>query len=144
MTLLTGVIPRVHRGEANEYKRIGKGGREIWIQASYNPIMDLNGKPFKVVKYATDVTQRVRLERAAEQQQEKTTQLIQEVIESANQFAEGARVIAESSATLGDGAQNQAASVEEMTASVQEMTHAIQVISTSVSDSKGQAAKSET
>ena len=39
-----------------EYKRIAKGGREIWIQASYNPILDLNGKPFKVVKYATDIT----------------------------------------------------------------------------------------
>ena len=42
--------------ETGEYKRIGKGGREIWIQASYNPIMDLNGKPIKVVKYATDIT----------------------------------------------------------------------------------------
>lgn len=45
--------------QAGEYKRIGKGGREIWIQASYNPILDPNGKPFKVVKYATDVTQMV-------------------------------------------------------------------------------------
>src|SRR5581483_1844015 len=42
---------------AAEYKRIGKGGKEVWIQASYNPILDMNGKPFKVVKYATDVTQ---------------------------------------------------------------------------------------
>ncbi len=49
---------RLARGEyqAAEYKRLGKGGREIWIQATYNPIYDLNGKPFKVVKYATDVT----------------------------------------------------------------------------------------
>ena len=49
---------RLNRGEyqAAEYKRIGKGGKEVWIQASYNPIFDLNGKPFKVVKYATDVT----------------------------------------------------------------------------------------
>ncbi|MCS6274007.1 MAG: PAS domain-containing methyl-accepting chemotaxis protein [Opitutus sp.] len=39
-----------------EYKRIGKGGKIVWIQASYNPIADLNGKPFKVVKFATDVT----------------------------------------------------------------------------------------
>lgn len=44
--------------QAAEYKRIGKGGKEVWIQASYNPIFDLNGKPFKVVKYATDVTER--------------------------------------------------------------------------------------
>ena len=49
---------KLNRGEyqAAEYKRIGKGGKEVWIQASYNPIVDLNGKPFKVVKYATDVT----------------------------------------------------------------------------------------
>jgi methyl-accepting chemotaxis protein len=48
----------LNRGEyqAAEYKRIGKGGKEVWIQASYNPILDPNGKPFKVVKYATDVT----------------------------------------------------------------------------------------
>nr|WP_241737519.1 methyl-accepting chemotaxis protein [Neptunicella marina] len=41
-----------------EFKRVGKGGREIWLQASYNPILDLNGNPFKVVKYATDITAR--------------------------------------------------------------------------------------
>jgi methyl-accepting chemotaxis protein len=44
--------------DAGEYKRIGKAGREVWIQAAYNPILDLNGKPFKVVKYATDVSER--------------------------------------------------------------------------------------
>ena len=49
---------KLGRGEydAAQYKRIGKGGTEIWIQASYNPILDANGKPFKVVKYATDIT----------------------------------------------------------------------------------------
>jgi methyl-accepting chemotaxis protein len=49
---------RLNRGEyeSAEYKRLGKDGKEVWIQASYNPIMDLNGKPVKVVKYATDVT----------------------------------------------------------------------------------------
>ena len=44
------------RFDAGEYKRIGRGGVEVWLQASYNPILDLNGKPFKVVKYATDIT----------------------------------------------------------------------------------------
>jgi len=39
-----------------EYQRFGKGGKEVWIQASYNPILDMNGRPFKVVKYATDIT----------------------------------------------------------------------------------------
>jgi len=42
--------------DAGEYRRVGKGGVEVWIQASYNPILDMNGKPFKVVKYATDIT----------------------------------------------------------------------------------------
>jgi methyl-accepting chemotaxis protein len=52
---------KLGRGEfdAGQYKRIAKGGREIWIQASYNPILDANGTPYKVVKYATDVTTQV-------------------------------------------------------------------------------------
>jgi methyl-accepting chemotaxis protein len=51
---------RLERGEyqAAEYLRLGKGGKEVWIQASYNPILGLNGKPYKVVKYATDITGR--------------------------------------------------------------------------------------
>jgi methyl-accepting chemotaxis protein len=44
---------------AAEFKRIGKGGREVWIQASYNPIFDLNKQVTKVVKFATDITGRV-------------------------------------------------------------------------------------
>ncbi|WP_236841990.1 methyl-accepting chemotaxis protein [Bosea sp. PAMC 26642] len=49
---------KLGRGEYDEgqYRRLGKGGREIWLQASYNPIFDALGKPFKVVKYATDIT----------------------------------------------------------------------------------------
>ena len=51
---------KLRRGEYQtaEYLRIGKGGKEVWIQASYNPILDLNGKPYKVVKFATDITGR--------------------------------------------------------------------------------------
>ncbi len=48
------------RYQAAEYKRIGKGGKEVWIQASYNPILDASGRPVKVVKFATDVTEQVR------------------------------------------------------------------------------------
>ncbi|MEC4889535.1 MAG: methyl-accepting chemotaxis protein [Nitrospira sp.] len=49
---------KLNRGEfdAGVYRRIGKGGKEIWIQASYNPILDVNGKPYKVMKFATDIT----------------------------------------------------------------------------------------
>ncbi|WP_437205122.1 methyl-accepting chemotaxis protein [Planctomicrobium sp. SH664] len=51
------------RGEffAGEFRRLARGGREIWLQASYNPIFDLNGKPFKVVKYASDITSQKQL-----------------------------------------------------------------------------------
>lgn len=50
------------RGEfqAAEYQRFGKDGREVWIQATYNPIFDVHGKVFKIVKFATDVTERKR------------------------------------------------------------------------------------
>ncbi|MGV8938485.1 MAG: methyl-accepting chemotaxis protein [Allorhizobium sp.] len=44
---------------SDEFMRIGKGGKRAFIQASYNPIFDMNGKVFKVVKFATDVTTRV-------------------------------------------------------------------------------------
>jgi methyl-accepting chemotaxis protein len=48
----------LNRGEfvARKFRRIGKGGREVWIQASYNPILDETGRPVKVVKFATDIT----------------------------------------------------------------------------------------
>ena len=49
--------------DANEYKRIGKGGREIWIQASYNPIRDGDGNVVKVIKFATDITAQVAARR---------------------------------------------------------------------------------
>jgi methyl-accepting chemotaxis protein len=47
---------RSGQSQSGEYKRIGKGGNEVWIQATYNPINDASGKPFKVVKFASEVT----------------------------------------------------------------------------------------
>lgn len=51
---------RLARGEAQsaEYKRIGKDGKTVWLQASYNPVLDSRGKPVKVVEIATDITAR--------------------------------------------------------------------------------------
>ncbi|ABE60981.1 putative PAS/PAC sensor protein [Nitrobacter hamburgensis X14] len=51
---------RLNRGESQsaEYKRIGKDGKEIWVQASYNPVLDSKGKPTKVIQLATDITAR--------------------------------------------------------------------------------------
>lgn len=63
---------RLTRGEldSGEYLRLGKGGREVWIQASYNPIFDADGKPFKVVKFATDLSQRREIEEALREAKE--------------------------------------------------------------------------
>ena len=46
---------------ASQFKRLGKGGREVWIEASYNPILDSSGRPYKVVKFATDITKQMKL-----------------------------------------------------------------------------------
>lgn len=53
----------LNRGEFQtaEYRRIGKGGKIVWLQATYNPILDLNGKPYKVIKFATDITEQKNL-----------------------------------------------------------------------------------
>ncbi|MBN9559874.1 MAG: PAS domain S-box protein [Alphaproteobacteria bacterium] len=45
--------------QVSAFRRLGKGGREVWIQASYNPVLDPAGKPWKIVKYATDITARI-------------------------------------------------------------------------------------
>ena len=71
---------KLARGEydANQYKRIGKGGKEVWIQASYNPIMDANGRPYKVVKYATDITAQTK----AAQMMQLAVQQVRTVVEA--------------------------------------------------------------
>ncbi|WP_209318473.1 methyl-accepting chemotaxis protein [Falsiroseomonas selenitidurans] len=57
---------KLGRGEydAGQYRRIGRSGQAVWIQASYNPVLDQNGRAFKVVKYATDITAQVRAAQA--------------------------------------------------------------------------------
>ncbi|MDH3662755.1 MAG: PAS domain-containing protein [Alphaproteobacteria bacterium] len=52
---------RAGKFASSQYKRIAKGAREVWIQASYNPILDAEGKPTGVVKFATDITEQKRM-----------------------------------------------------------------------------------
>lgn len=66
--------------QAGQFKRVAKGGKEIWLQASYNPIMDINGKPFKVVKYATDITE-----------QYKSAAILAEAVEETQAIIEAAK-----------------------------------------------------
>ena len=59
------ILGRTARGEyqAARYKRFGKGGREVWIEATYNPILSSEGKVLKIVKFATDITKSVEAEK---------------------------------------------------------------------------------
>jgi len=81
---------KLGRGEpdAGRYKRVAKGGREVWLQASYNPILDTNGRPFKVVKYASDVTQQMQMA----QQLELTVKQTQITVEAASEGDLTARI----------------------------------------------------
>lgn len=85
---------RLNRGEfqSGEYKRIGKGGREVWIQASYNPILDLNGKPAKVVKFASDVTAQV----LARKKSEHVRSMMESVAAGAEELNASVKEIAQS------------------------------------------------
>jgi methyl-accepting chemotaxis protein len=49
---------KLSRGEfeSGEFKRVSKDGSDVWLQASYNPILDVEGRPIKIVKFATDIT----------------------------------------------------------------------------------------
>ena len=73
---------KLSRGEffAAEFKRLGKGGREIWLRASYNPVLDSDGKVIRVVKFATDVTAE-KLQTAEYQGKIKAIERVQAVIE---------------------------------------------------------------
>ncbi len=53
----------LRRGEfqAGQFRRFGKGGKEVWIEASYNPILTPDGVPYKVVKFATDISAQMQL-----------------------------------------------------------------------------------
>jgi methyl-accepting chemotaxis protein len=121
---------KLNRGEyqAAEYKRIGKGGKEVWIQASYNPIMDLNGKPFKVVKYATDVTQRVKIAQEVEKisqglasASEELTATSQQMSSNAEETSAQANVVSAGAEQVNKNLQTVATGSEEMSTSIKEI-----------------------
>ncbi|MGX4801399.1 methyl-accepting chemotaxis protein [Bradyrhizobium guangdongense] len=117
----------LNRGEyqAAEYKRIGKGGKEVYIQASYNPILDLNGKPFKVVKYATDTTRQVLVRMG----NERVRGMMESVAAGSEELNASVREIAEAmtkSRETAIGAVEQVASAD---AQAQRLTDAAQAMS---------------
>jgi methyl-accepting chemotaxis protein len=82
---------KLNRGEfdSGRYKRIGNDGRVIWIQATYNPILDLNGNPYKVVKFAIDITDQVNLENNIKLKAESDSRKVADLLESVGHAAKG-------------------------------------------------------
>ena len=95
--------------DAGQYLRIGKNGRTVWIEASYNPILDADGRPFKVVKFATNITRRVMAAQTLRQTVQGLTasasharQANELASTAANAAARGGQVVGQVVATMND------------------------------------------
>ncbi|MDR9783437.1 methyl-accepting chemotaxis protein [Rhizobium redzepovicii] len=156
---------RLGNGEfiANEFVRFGKGGREIWIQAAYNPIVDANGKVYKVVKFATDVTQRMSaisllggaLRQLSEGDLTKTVDTpfvpsmeqlrhdfntaVKGLADTMKTIGENAIAIAAGSSEIGTSADSFSKRTEQQAASIEETAAALEEITTTVNDSSRRA-----
>ncbi len=106
------------RYDAGQYRRIAKGGREVWLQASYNPIFDAGGAPVKIVKYATDVTDQRLLT-------DRLSRLVTQIRSSATEVNCSAIEISKGNSSLSDRVEQQAASLEETAASMEQMTSTV-------------------
>ena len=124
---------KLNRGEyqAAEYKRVGKGGKEIWIQASYNPILDLNNRPYKVVKYATDVTRQVLVRMG----NERVRSMMETVASGAEELNASVREISEamvkSKETASDAVQrveNADGQAKRLSSAAQSMSGIVEII----------------
>lgn len=117
----------LRRGEfrADAFKRISKSGAPVWIQASYNPIFDPSGRPFKVVKFATDITDEVlrrqEAERIGAQVDESLGKIVNAVSSTNQQSVMAATAAAETSATV----QAVASAANQFDASSQEIAQSM-------------------
>jgi methyl-accepting chemotaxis protein len=117
------------RGEfqAGEYKRVRKDGKEIWLQATYNPIFDPAGRPFKVVKFCTDITAQVHMKAALKQTIDiDLGKVTQAIAETSVQIASAANA----SAMTATNVQAVAAAAEELVSSVREIGRRVEEAST--------------
>ncbi|MGF1631281.1 MAG: methyl-accepting chemotaxis protein [Kiloniellaceae bacterium] len=137
---------KLGRGEfqAAQYKRIGKGGKEVWIEASYNPVMDLNGRPWKVVKFATDLTRR-KAENAALADEFESG--VKSMVRTVTASAQNMEITAQSLAAAAEQTNKQSSTVsaasEELAASVNEISRQIAESTRVVNSAVGEANKSE-
>ncbi|GJE15469.1 Biofilm dispersion protein BdlA [Methylobacterium marchantiae] len=127
------------RGEyqADEYRRIAKGGREVFIQGTYNPIFDRDGRPLKVVKFATDVTRQVLERRSRAALQVSIATDLNAIAGAASGASQQAGQAARASTQVSSDIQTVASGAEELAASVSEISMQV----THASEISGQAVK---
>lgn len=116
--------------QGGEYKRVSKGGKAIWLQATYNPILDPSGRPYKVVKFCTDITPIVeeRMRKAHIQQQidDELSSITAAITSTTNDVASAASASLQTSTNV----QAVASAAEELVASVQEISRRVSEAST--------------
>lgn len=132
---------KLNRGEldSGEYRRIGKGGKEVWINASYNPILDVSGKPFKVVKYATDITSMKEMIHSIEEAARSLATASGELTSTATQLSDAASKTSLESDEAQKASSEVAAGCESLATSMEEMVSSIKEISRSTSESSDMA-----
>lgn len=124
---------KLGRGEfqSAEFRRIAKDGHDVWIQASYNPILDMDGKPFKVVKFATDITAEVAERHRRADAQRSIAADLQKISRSASNTSSQTASVAAAATQASTGVQSIASGAEELSASAaeisQQMSRASQV-----------------
>ncbi len=117
----------LRRGEyqAAEYKRIGKGGGTVWIQASYNPIINDDGKVVKVVKFATDISSQVE-ERMRRAEIQKTIDIdLGEITSAVTSASEQATSVSGAASETSTNVQTLASGIEELVSSVGEINRQV-------------------
>tara|TARA_R110002096_G_scaffold90377_12_gene204930 strand:- start:1438 stop:2925 length:1488 start_codon:yes stop_codon:yes gene_type:complete len=107
--------------QSAEFLRIGKGGREVWIQATYNPIRDMNGKIYRVIKFATDITAQVELRHQRAAAQKSIHADLDGIADSVTQTAGQATTVSSTSEQTSAAVQSIAAGIEEMAAAANEI-----------------------
>lgn len=116
------------RGQTGRFRRIGKGGKEVWIQASYFPILDLNGRPYKVVKYATDVTALKRIEMSLDESAQSLASSSRELNAVSQQMAANAEETAAQAGVASAAAEQVSKNVSTVASAAEEMGASIKEI----------------
>ncbi|MFM7072785.1 MAG: methyl-accepting chemotaxis protein [Planctomycetota bacterium] len=114
--------------QSGRFRRLAKGGGHVWIQATYFPILDGAGKPFKVVKYATDIRGLKQIESALETSTHSLvgaagnlTEVSQQMAANSEETAAQASVVSTAAEQVSRNVATVATAAEEMGASIKEI-----------------------